>query len=162
MFSSTPLAILILPIGVLIAAATGTSSPPPDLTGIAAVITAGIGLIGFVATLWRGRKNNQRVSEIEDAASYVKGFDTLTKRLREEIDDLEEKMEKLEGSQNEERERWFQERNQMQETISNLGLELKEQVINTGTTQAQLSELRGQIRGFLNAKQYNEFQKHIH
>ena len=46
------------------------STAPPDLTGIAAIVTAGIGVVGFLATLIRGKMNNQRVEEVEQAASW--------------------------------------------------------------------------------------------
>lgn len=130
------------------------STAPPDLTGIAAIVTAGIGVVGFLATLIRGKMNNQRVEEVEQAASYVKGFESLINRLKEEIEDVKEE-------QIEERHKWAQEREDMLETIRTLRSELRETMAEQAVTKGQLELLRGQIRGFLSTKDYEEFQKHI-
>lgn len=73
-------------VGGFILAVTGSS--PPDFQGLAALITAGVGVVAFLASLFRGKKSNKRFEEVEEAASYVKGFDALIKRLQEEIEDL--------------------------------------------------------------------------
>ncbi len=131
-----------------------TPAAPPDLTGLAAIITAGIGVFAFLISVWRGRQNNQRVQEIEDAASYVKGFDSLTKRLKEEIHEMRQEQQ-LERSQ------WARERLQLEETLGQLRIELNQQIASNYTLRGELAELRGQIKGFLNAQQYEEFQKHF-
>lgn len=139
-------------IGAVILAATG--STPPDLTGIAAVVTAVIGVAGFLATLVRGRANNKRVEEVEQAASYVKGFDALIKRLQEEIEDLHTEIST-------ERNKWAQEKAELMETIRSLRNELQERAAKSSLTQSELMELRGQIKGFLTAAEYEEFTKHV-
>lgn len=131
-----------------------TSGSPPDLTGIAAVITAGVGVTAFLATMFRGKKNNKRVEEVEQAASYVKGFDALIKRLQEEIEDLH-------GEISTERTKWATEKSELMDTIRKLRNELQESIAANATTRSELMELRGQIKGFLNAKEYEEFQKHF-
>lgn len=139
-------------IGGAILAVTGGS--PPDLTGIAAVITAGVGVTAFLATLFRGKKNNKRVEEVEQAASYVKGFDSLIKRLQEEIEDLHSEIST-------ERNKWAIEKSELMNTIRTLRNELQESIAADTTTRSELMELRGQVKGFLNAKEYEEFQKHF-
>lgn len=147
------LTLLTIPIiGGLIFAVTGGS--PPDLNGIAAIITAGVGMIAFLATLFRGKANNKRVEEVEQAASYVKGFDALIKRLQEEIEDLN-------GEISIERTKWATEKSELMETIRTLRNELQESIAANATTRSELMELRGQIKGFLNTKEYEEFQKHF-
>lgn len=136
--------------GILLA----TTGTPPDLTGIAAIITAGVGMIAFLASLFRGKKNNKRVEEVEEAASYVKGFDALIKRLQEEISDLHTDIAS-------ERTLWAQEKGELMDTIRVLRNELQTSMAENATTQSQLMELRGQIRGFLSAQQYEEFTKHL-
>lgn len=138
-------------VAAVIAAA---ANAPPDLTGIAALITALIGVIGFLATLIRGKKNNQRVEEVEQAASYVKGFESLINRLKLE-------MEEVKKEQSEERSKWRKEREDMLDTIRVLRTELREMMAEQAVTKGQLELLRGQIRGFLSTKDYEEFQKHI-
>lgn len=152
--SVTLLPFLLTPFTFFVLAASGTPSPPPDLTGLAAVITAAIGVFGFLATLWRGRENNKKVGEIEDAASYVKGFDSLTKRLREEIEEIHE-------SNRSDKAQWEQERRGYQEALSKLQVELSEQRSANYQVRDELSTLRGQIRGFLSAEEYDEFTKHL-
>lgn len=149
------LATLIAPIGVfMMAVVTQTPAAPPDLTGLAAIITAGIGVFAFLISIWRGRQNNQRVQEIEDAASYVKGFDSLTKRLKEEIDELRQE-------QNTERLQWTKEKLHFEDIVGQLRVELNQQIAANYTLRGELAELRGQIKGFLNAQEYEEFQKHF-
>lgn len=131
-----------------------TGSPPPDLTGIAAIVTACIGIAGFLATLWRGKANNKRVEEVEQAASYVKGFDALIKRLQEEIETLHTEIST-------ERTKWAQEKAELMETIRSLRNELEEKAAKNVLTQSELMELRGQVRGFLTTEQYEEFNKHV-
>jgi len=138
-------------VAAIIAAATNS---PPDLTGVAAIVTAGIGVVGFLATLIRGKKNNQRVEEVEQAASYVKGFESLINRLKSE-------MEEVKAEQVEERRKWTQEREELLETVRGLRTELREMMAEHAVTKGQLEMLRGQIRGFLSTKDYEEFQKHI-
>lgn len=138
-------------IGAIVLAATGSS--PPDLTGIAAVITACIGVAGFLATLWRGKANNKRVEEVEQAASYVKGFDALIKRLQEEIEGQRAELTA-------ERTKWQAERVELMNTISKLRNDLQESISHNTATKAELMELRGQIRGFLTQDQYEEFRRH--
>lgn len=137
--------------GIIIAATGGT---PPDLTGIAAIITASVGVIAFLASLFRGKRNNKRVEEVEEAASYVKGFDSLIKRLQEEIEDLHSEIAT-------ERTQWAQEKSELMNTIRELRNELQQSMADKSTTKAQLMELRGQIRGFLSIKEYEEFTKHL-
>lgn len=131
-----------------------TASNPPDLTGIAAIITAGVGIVGFLATLFRGKQNNKRVEEVEQAASYVKGFDALIQRLQGEVEGLHRDMEAERG-------KWESERDGLLMTIRTLRTELRESMAENATTKAELVELRGQIKGFLNAQQYEEFKKHL-
>lgn len=118
------------------------------------MITAGVGVIAFLASLFRGKKNNQRVEEVEEAASYVKGFDALIKRLQEEIEDLHSEIST-------ERNKWAQEKAELLATIRALRNDLQESMANNTTTRSELMELKGQIRGFLTADQYEEFTKHI-
>lgn len=139
-------------VGGLIFAVTG--GQPPDLQGLAALITAGVGVIAFLATIFRGKKNNARVEEVEEAASYVKGFDALIKRLQEEIEDLH-------GEIQTERGKWASEKAELMNIIQTLRTELQESMAANATTKSQLMELRGQIRGFLTNKQYEEFTKHL-
>lgn len=138
-------------IGALILAATG--SPPPDLAGVAAIITALIGVAGFFASLWRGKANNKRVEEVEQAASYVKGFDALIKRLQEEIASLK-------GEMTQERAKWAKEQEELMRTIAALRTELQDSISHNTASKAELMELRGQIRGFLTQQQYEEFKRH--
>lgn len=138
-------------IGAVILAATG--STPPDLTGIAAIITACIGVAGFLATLWRGKANNKRVEEVEQAASYLKGFDALIKRLQEEIESLHSEIAT-------ERVKWTQEKTELMETIRTLRNELQAKAATHSLTQSELMELKGQIRGYLTPEQYEEFKHH--
>src|SRR6476469_7716499 len=139
---------------IAVMAVTGTPAAPPDLTGIAALITAGIGIVGFLATIFRGRQNNKRVQEVEQAASYVKGFDSLIKRLEVE-------MKQLRKDHESERMKWITERESLERTINNLRTDLRTQTAKNYETRGLLQELRGQIKGFLNAQQYEEFQKHL-
>lgn len=144
--------LLIAPvIGALVFAAAGGS--PPDLVGIASVITACVGVVAFLATLVRGRANNKRVEEVEQAASYVKGFDALIKRLQEEIETLHNEISV-------ERKKWAEEKSELMATIRMLRNELQEEVVKKSITKSELMELRGQIRGFLTTEQYEEFQRH--
>jgi hypothetical protein len=142
-----------LVIGGFLFAVTG-HDPSFDLTGVAALITAMVGVGAFVASFFRGRKNNARVEEVEEAASYVKGFDALIKRLQEEI-------ETLHGEMTTERDKWSQEKYELLHTVRNLRTELQESVATNTTTKSQLMELKGQIRGFLTSQQYEEFTKHL-
>lgn len=135
-------------------AAAATTAAPPDLAGVAALITAGVGIIGFIATLFRGKKNDKRVEEIERAASYVEGFDALIKRLQEEVRDLHEEMAS-------EQTKWKAEREGLLVTIRTLRSELQEQIAGNAVLKSELVELRGQIKGFLSAQQYEEFTKHL-
>lgn len=151
--SSSLIMFTMAPISFLIFAVSNTPTPPPDLTGLAAIITAVIGVVGFFATIYRGRQNNKRVGEIEDAASYVKGFDSLTKRLREEMQDMREEHKQ-------ERAQWSNERGNLEEAISKIRVELNQQISENYKVRGELSELHGQIRGFLNTEDYNEFKKH--
>jgi outer membrane murein-binding lipoprotein Lpp len=143
---------IILASGGFVIAVTQTA--PPDLTGIAAIITAGIGVVAFLATFLRGRRNNQRVQEVEQAASYVKGFDALIKRLESEI-------KQLRNDHDSESRRWQTEKENLRRTIDRLRSELKSAIADNLETRGHLAELRGQIRGFLNEQQYEEFQKHL-
>lgn len=143
---SFPTSSLVLaPIAAVIVTVAGSSGAPPDLTGIAAIVTAAVGVIAFLGTLFRGYKNNQRVREVEQAASYVKGFDALIKRLQNEI-------EELSSDHEQDRKKWEAEREVLLRTISELRNENYE-------TRGQLAELRGQIKGFLSAQQWEEFQQ---
>ena len=76
--------------------ANTTVDQPPDLIGIAAIITAVVGALGFAGAYWKGWRNSQLIDEVEQSASYVKGFDALIKRLEQEIHQLREEREKLE------------------------------------------------------------------
>lgn len=130
------------------------SPAPPDLAGIAALITAGVGVIGFLATLFRGKRNDKRVEQIEQAASYVQGFEGLVNRLQEEVDDLRHEL-------NSERTKWREERQQLLNTIATLRTELQESAAQHAVTRGELAELRGQIRGFLSEADYERFTKGI-
>lgn len=139
-------------LGAIIFAATGAA--PPDLAGIAAIITACIGVVGFLATLFRGKANNKRVEEVEQAASYVSGFEGLIKRLQEEVEDLHKEMST-------ESDKWTKERIQLLETIRTIRNELQEQIMTNNVTKSELAVMLGQIRGFLSPAQYEEFRKHV-
>ena len=135
---------------------TPITSPaaPTDLTGLAAMITAGIGAFAFIISIWRGKQNNQTVQGIKDAASYVHGFEAVIKRLEEEIDELREQQGRA-------AEEWEREREQLKATITTLQRELDRQTASNFTLRGELAELRGQIKGFLNAQEYEEFQRHF-
>ncbi|MGH2939568.1 MAG: hypothetical protein ACRDPE_15780 [Solirubrobacterales bacterium] len=135
----------------LIAAAAST---PPDLTGIAAIITACIGVVGFLATFARGRANNKRVEEVEHAASYVKGFDSLIDSLQAEIDAVRK-------DQKDERDQFGAEREAQLEVIRRLRGELSEAVATQAVTRGELAEVKGQIKGFLDPDQYEAFLEHL-
>lgn len=137
---------------ILLAAAAAGS--PPDLTGLAAIITACVGVVGFLATLIRGRKNNQRVDEVEQAASYVEGFDALIKRLEAEI-------EELHVEQRGERKQYAEEKERLLEIIRGLRAELSESLASHAVTRGELAELQGQVKGFLDPQLYREFMKHL-
>lgn len=139
-------------VGGLVFAVAGSS--PPDLQGLAALITAGVGVIAFLASLFRGKRSSKRFEEVEEAASYVKGFDALIKRLQEEIEDLHSEIAT-------ERSKWAQEKAELLSIIRELRNDLQQSVVDKSTTKSQLMELRGQIRGFLTSDQYEEFTKHL-
>lgn len=146
------MSLLIAPaMGAMILFATGSQ---PDLAAISGIITAVVGLVGFIASVFRGRANNKRVEEVEQAASYLKGFEGLTKRLQEEIADLNQDIDK-------ERSQWSKEKIELLETIRGLRNELQEHMLNNSVTKNELIELRGQIRGYLTHDQYEEFKRHV-
>ena len=148
-----PLAYLIaVPIAVVIAVATGGSSP--DLTGIAAIITAAIGVAGFLATLWRGKANNKRVEEVESTTSYLAGFESLIKRLQEEV-------EELHGELSTTRSDWNREKQVLEDQIGELKAKITSGHLSETELRSELLVLKGSIRGFLSADQYAEFQKHL-
>lgn len=138
-------------IGLIVAAA---ESGGPDLTGIAAIATATIGIIGFLATLLRGKRNNTRVEEVEQAASYVQGFDALIKRLQAEIEVMHTEMDQRQRQ-------WNSEKDGLLLTIRSLRSDLQEQIAGNTVLKSELVELRGQIKGFLSKQQYEEFTKHL-
>lgn len=143
--------IIVVPVALLIGVVThGT---PPDLTGIAAIITACIGVVGFLATLFRGKNNNKRVEEVESAASYVKGFESLIDNLQSEIKDLRNDVRASQQSNEAARE-------EFEGKFRVLNDELTDALIAKRTMQAELLELRGQIRGYLNTEQWDEFNRH--
>jgi uncharacterized protein HemX len=137
----------------------------PDLTGIAAIITATVGIVGFLATLLRGKKNNQRVEEVESAAHYIEGFDALIKRLQDEIQDLHGEIDaneaKWQGEKEQIRRQWTAEKEALLTTIRELRTDLQEQIAANNVLRSELIELRGQIKGFLTKTQYDEFAKHL-
>jgi len=137
---------------ILFAAVTSTPVPPPDLTGLAAIITAAIGVVGFFATIYRGKKNNARVSGIEDAADYVKGIDALTKRLREEMDDMR-------SEHKHERAQWIEEARTLHAQIDQMRRELNEQVVENYKLRAELATIREQMKNYLTETEYEEFIK---
>lgn len=145
---------------LLTIAVIAASSAPPDLVGIAAIITAIVGVGGFVATLIRGSNNNKRVEEIEESASYVKGFEALVHRLQGEIDELR-------TEHREQTREWRKEREQLERTIQSLKAELREVTAEAALTTAQLkqaqlelTQLQEQIRSFLSPEEYEEFKGH--
>ncbi|MBS1893656.1 MAG: hypothetical protein JST59_20340 [Actinobacteria bacterium] len=141
-------------VAVLTYLAAAAGGAPPDLTGIAALITAGIGVVGFVATAFRGRSNNKRVEEVEQAAGYVKGFDALVRRLQEEVEESREEQKAA-------RVQWAAEKLEHLETVRSLRAELRESLAEHSVTRGKLAQLQGQIRGFLTADQWAEFRSHI-
>lgn len=143
---------IVMPVGGMLVAAA--SSAPPDLIGIAAIITAAVGVVGFFATLYRGRANNKRVEEVEQAASYVKGFDALIARQQKEIETLQHEM-------TESRNIWAREKTELLTTVLDLREQLQKSIASNSVTRSELTELRGQIKGFLTSAQYEEFQKHF-
>jgi phage shock protein A len=130
------------------------SAQSVDLTGIAAILSAGIGCVGFVATMLRHKKTKATVAEAQQAASYVAGFNTLITRLQEEITELRQ-------SHDEEHENWARERAQLQRTIEKLKTDLTQAIAEGAELRGQLAELRGQIKGFLNQQQYEEFKRRL-
>lgn len=112
------------------------SGAPPDLTGIAAIITAAIGVFGFLYTVIRGR--SPKVTEVEQATSYVR----LVDRQDEEIETLR------------------REKRELQELVSTLRSEVREVRAEVSTTKGELSELKGQIRSYLSPEQYADFSRH--
>lgn len=146
--------LLLAPIfGVIILTVTRIVEQP-ELGNVAAIVTAVIGVIGFIGTFVRGRLNHKKVEEVEQAASYVAGFDSLIKHLQEEIDEIS-------TTQEEERKKWTTEKAHLLATIGTLRSELQESIAANHVTKGELAELRGQIKGFLNAKEYAEFEKHL-
>lgn len=137
----------------------------PDLISIAAIITAGVGVVSFLATLFRGKKNNQRVEEVESAAHYIEGFDALIKRLQNEIKDLHGEMDaneaKWQGEKEQIQRQWTAEKEALLTTIRELRNDLQDQIADNNVLRSELIELRGQIKGFLTKTQYDEFTKHL-
>jgi hypothetical protein len=143
----------VVPIGVVLTILAAVTGSPPDLTGIAALVTAAVGVIGFIVTLVRGRANNKRVEEVEQAASYVKGFEALVARLQDEINVLRDESSVL---------RQKQQANmaEFENAIGGLQITLRETEAALRSKEGELAQLRGEVRGFLSADEYESFQSH--
>ncbi|MBS1863038.1 MAG: hypothetical protein JSS68_15155 [Actinobacteria bacterium] len=122
----------------LIYLTVSSSSGGPELTAIAAVITAVAGFIGLIWTIFKGRN---RRDEVEQAGSYIRGVEGLIRRQEEEIGELR------------------RERKELQDDVSNLRSEVREAKTEATSIRGELSELRGQIRNFLSPEQYEEFKR---
>ncbi len=132
-----------------------TAAPAqPDLAGIAAIITAIVGVVGFVATLVKGRHNNKKVEDVEQAGSYIKGFDALIKLLQGEIAELT-------AERNEAAREFVADKAHLLDTVQALRTQVSEAEARAAVTRGELAELRGQLKGFLEPEQYERFIRHI-
>lgn len=138
-------------VSFLVSAATGTP-PPPDFTGLAAMVTAGVGIVAFLISLWRGRENNKKIQGVEDTASYVKGFEALVNRLQTEVTTLSSE---LSGD----RQQWAKEKQQLQEIIDRLRSDLTKQIASNMNLRSEIVDMREQIKAWLSAEEYDEFKK---
>lgn len=147
---------IVVTVAMLVFAAGQTVAPaaPLDLSGIAAMIMAGVGVVSFLISLYRGRKNNKKVGEIEDAADYVKQIDSLTKRLRDEVEEIRQE-------QHEERNKWIEERSLLQGQLEQLRKEHSDQVIENYKLKAELSKIKELLQKYLDPQEYEDFTKHL-
>lgn len=145
----------------VLAAATGTPPPGPDLTGYAAVGTFILGAIAFIASIVRGRKNNAKIGELEDAADYVKEINSQHESLRGEIAQIRKEHK-------DERSQWIEEKSVLQSQLTELRKELQEQVIDNYKLREENRKLVGeidrilkQLKQYVSTEEYEEFTKKV-